>query len=299
MGRAALPRSLTSGAAAPPCQAPLVTLTMTMSLPIRILSTDFDGTLHADFENPPIPIVLEKLIGSLQSRGVVWVINTGRDLSSLMETLGRARLSIWPDYVVTVEREIYRRDDSHYVSIEDWNLKCRLVHDQVFVQVKKDLNHLMEWVQSRFHATVYEDAYSPFCLIAKNNDDADIIHNFLNDYCRRVPDLTVVRNDIYARFSHSSYHKGSALAEIARRLGVSRDEIIAAGDHLNDLPMLSRDYARWLIAPSNAVPAVKESVRRQDGYISQLPHGYGLADGLETVMANPTAMKVPRNLPSS
>jgi HAD superfamily hydrolase (TIGR01484 family) len=270
-----------------------------MSLPIRILSTDFDGTLHADFENPPVPNILEKIIGSMQSAGVVWVINTGRDLSSLMETLGRARLSIWPDYVVTVEREIYRRDDSHYVSMEDWNLKCRLVHDQVFVQLKQDLSHLMEWVQSRFQATVYEDAYSPFCLIAQSNDDADRIHSFLNDYCRRVPDLTVVRNDVYARFSHSSYNKGSALAEIGRRLGISRHEIIAAGDHLNDLPMLSRDYARWLIAPSNAVTAVKEAVRGQDGYISHLPHGYGLADGLENVLASVASTKVQLNLQTS
>jgi hypothetical protein len=92
-----------------------------MTLPIRIVSTDFDGTLHADNEDPPIPANLEALIGRLQSQGVTWVINTGRDLSSLMESLGRARLSIWPDYVVTVEREIHCREDSKYVGIEEWN----------------------------------------------------------------------------------------------------------------------------------------------------------------------------------
>ena len=58
-----------------------------MKPPIKLISTDFDGTLHTDFENPPVPVVLESLIGALQQRGVVWVINTGRDLTSLMESL--------------------------------------------------------------------------------------------------------------------------------------------------------------------------------------------------------------------
>lgn len=255
-----------------------------MKLPFQILSTDFDGTLHAEFEDPPVPSKLQRLIGKLQSQGVTWVINTGRDLSSLMETLGRAHLSIWPDFVVTVEREIYQRAESKYVGLEDWNHLCRLSHEQIFIRVRRDLPQITQWIQARFRATIYEDAYSPFCLIAQNNNDADRIHEYLDDYCQAVSDLTVVRNDVYARFSHSSYNKGSALAEIGRRMGVCRDLVVAAGDHLNDLPMLSREYARWLIAPSNAVEKVKEAVSSQHGYISPHPHGHGIADGLEYVL---------------
>jgi hydroxymethylpyrimidine pyrophosphatase-like HAD family hydrolase len=54
-------------------------------LPIRLISTDFDGTLFAEFESPPIPAELTDLIARLQAQGAKWVINTGRDLSSLME----------------------------------------------------------------------------------------------------------------------------------------------------------------------------------------------------------------------
>jgi len=77
-----------------------------MSLPIKIISTDFDGTFYTDFENPPVPADLQSLIGRLQQQGARWVINTGRDLSSLMESLARAHLSIRPDYTVVVEREL-------------------------------------------------------------------------------------------------------------------------------------------------------------------------------------------------
>jgi hypothetical protein len=252
-----------------------------MSLPIQLISTDFDGTLFAEFENPPIPERLQELIGDLQSRGAKWIINTGRDMSSLMEALARAQISIEPDFLVLVEREIHLHADSQYLGLEEWNSACARAHAELFARVKADLPRIVTWIASRFHARIYEDAYSPFCLIAGNNGDADVIHAYLADYSRGVPGLAVVRNDVYARFSHEAYNKGTALAELTRRLGLDAGRVFAAGDHLNDLPMLSRQYARWLAAPGNAVEPVKKAVRQQNGYVSELPHGHGVADALE------------------
>src|SRR5512143_2506560 len=99
-----------------------------MNLPIQLISTDFDGTIFAEFENPPVPRELEELIADLQSRGAKWVINTGRDMSSLMEALARARISIQPDYLVLVEREIHVRDGVRYVGLPDWNSSCARSH---------------------------------------------------------------------------------------------------------------------------------------------------------------------------
>lgn len=251
------------------------------TLPIQLISTDFDGTLFAEFENPPVPVKLQQLIGNLQAQGAIWVINTGRDLSGLMEALGRSHLSIKPDYLVLVEREIYCHENSQYVQLVDWNRDCSHAHEKLFLRVREDVPQLMAWVNERFSATVYEDPYSPFCLIAERNDDADIIHEFLNQYCERVPNLTVVRNDVYARFSHTGYNKGTALNELARRLNISSDHILAAGDHLNDLPMLRNRYAKYLVAPRNAIDSVKARVKRQKGYVSHLSHGHGIADGIE------------------
>lgn len=252
-----------------------------MSLPIQIISTDFDGTLHADFENPPVPHDLQALIGDLQAQGAKWVINTGRDLSSVMEGIARARLSIRPDYLVVVEREIYFHQDSQYSQCESWNAGCRAAHVELFERIREDVPRLVDWVNKRFAATLYEDDYSPFCLIAENNAHADSIQAYLEDYCREVPDLTVVRNDVYARFSHVGYNKGTALEEIARQLGVNAQHIFAAGDHYNDLPMLSAQFARCLVAPENAIPPVKALVHSQNGYVSHQPWGHGVARGLE------------------
>jgi len=252
-----------------------------MGSPIQLISTDFDGTIHAEFENPPVPRELQVLIGDLQKRGVKWVINTGRDLSSLMEEMGRAHLAVKPDFLVTVEREIFVHEGARYVGLSEWNDACTEAHLKLFKQVHKDLPMLVKWVNERFPATVYEDAYSPFCLIAEDEHDASIIQEFLLSYCEKVPHLSVVRNDVYARFSHDAYNKGTALAKITKRLGLGPENVFAVGDHFNDLPMLSKDFAHWLAAPANAIEEVKEKVVWQDGYVSTQHCGYGVTRSLE------------------
>ena len=258
-----------------------------MSQPIKLISTDFDGTIFAEFENPPIPTKLVQLIGDLQSRGVKWIINTGRDMSGLLEALARARIPIQPDGLVLVEREIYFHQDSQFIADHEWNLRCAQVHRELFERVAPDLPRITKWINDRFPATIYEDPWSPFCLLAGNNGAADAIHDYLTDYCQSVPHLTVVRNDVYARLAHDGYNKGMALSEIARRWAIGREAIFAVGDHLNDAPMLDLQHASWLATTSNAVTAIKEQVQRQGGYVSRLRAGHGVADALQMFLNSP------------
>lgn len=253
-------------------------------MPIKLLSTDFDGTVFAEFEQPPVPRKLQELIASLQARGVCWVINTGRDMAALMESLGRSHLTVRPDYLVLVEREIYQHDHGRYVSVDPWNQRCREDHRQLFQGVRRDLPALIHWIRQRFDATLYEDAYSPLCMIAANSQEADAIVGHLEAYARSVPGLTLVRNDVYARFSHAAYSKGTALGEIQRLLQLDPESTVAAGDHFNDLPMLSRQHAHHLLAPANAIEPVRQAVLSQGGYVSQAVVGQGVLEGLRRIL---------------
>lgn len=250
-------------------------------LPVRLISTDFDGTLHAEHEDPPVPLDLQGLIAGLQSRGAKWVINTGRDISSLMETLGRSRLKIKPDYLVVVEREIYFHAETQYNELPEWNNKCRDMHAELFARIRKDVPKLKSWVNQYSRAMVYEDAYSPFCIIAEHNEAMDEIQQMMDAYATEIAGLATVRNDVYARFSHVAFNKGTALAELGRLLGIPAEQTLAAGDHYNDIPMLSGTHARCIVCPDNAIPPIKELVRRNNGYISHQPCGHGVARGLE------------------
>ena len=247
---------------------------------IKLLSTDFDGTLHSDFEDPPIPARLQELIAGMPREGVVWVINTGRDLPSLMESIARARLTVRPDYLALVEREIYRHDGAEYVPLTEWNQRCESDHADLFAAVRPRLREWIEAIEARFEATIYSDAYSPLCVIAGRNGEADALHAWLDGCCVEFPELTVVRNDVYARLSHRAYNKGTVLAEISRLVGARGDEVLAAGDHFNDLPMLAGDCATRLVAPGNAVEPVKSLVRRHGGFVSEALCGHGVAEGI-------------------
>ena len=142
---------------------------------VRLLSTDFDGTIHEDFVRPGIPAALQRKLTELQRIGVVWVINTGRDMASLMESLYQADIWVRPDYVVLVEREIFRRDGGDYVPVEPWNSKCAREHAQLFALLEVELGQLREQLTRDHQAQFYQDTYSPICAVAEDNAQMDQI----------------------------------------------------------------------------------------------------------------------------
>lgn len=256
-----------------------------MELPIKLISTDFDGTIHSDFEQPPIPPVLENILEGFQSRGGVWVINTGRDLPSLLESLERAKVAIRPNYVVVVEREIHRYHDQAFHSVQEWNRECRRRHDELFLALEDRLE-ILKTKMKRHHAEamVFSDEYSPICFVAQTPEQAEELHEMVETHCEDHPSALVMRNHIYGRMCHAEYHKGSALEAIAQEVGVEPSGILAAGDHLNDLPMLSRQYAHHLVAPSNAIPQVQQRIQDLGGHLSPLPWGHGVAEGIQRLL---------------
>ena len=256
-----------------------------MELPFDLISTDFDGTIYAEFEDPPILPEFERWIARLQEHGVKWVINTGRDFESLMFSLDHAALSVQPDYLVLVEREIHVREEGGFAEHAAWNRECEDRHREVFLSISKDVRELMAWIETTYPGThLYADIHSPMCVTARNNDESDAIQRRLEEYCESRKDLIWVRNDVYSRFSHTQYTKGTALREIAGNLGIPSDRILAAGDHLNDLPMLTTEVAGWLAAPRNAVPDVRERVEMEGGHVASRECSLGVVEAIERII---------------
>ena len=252
-----------------------------MDAPFDLISTDFDGTIFEEFASPPIAPEFERLIAQLQRQGVRWIINTGRSFDSLMFSLEEARLSITPDYLVLVEREIHIWKNGRFEGHDVWNELCEEKHTHLFNLIRTDVRELSNWIQSTYPGThVYADAHSPMCVTARSNEEADGIQTRMEEYCGTHPELTWVRNDVYSRFSHIEFSKGTALREIADTLDVPADRIFAAGDHLNDLPMLDPAVAAHVAVPSNAVPAVLARMREIGGRISEYSCGQAVAHEL-------------------
>jgi hydroxymethylpyrimidine pyrophosphatase-like HAD family hydrolase len=137
-----------------------------------------------------------------------------------------------------------------------------------------------EHVQRKTGARVYREE-GRFCgIVAQTNPEMNAIVRFIDERREAFPDFGYQRNSVYLRFCHISYHKGTALAELQRLLGISTDETFAAGDNFNDLPMLDGLVARFVACPCNAIEEVKTTVRRQGGFVASQDSGAGIADAL-------------------
>jgi hydroxymethylpyrimidine pyrophosphatase-like HAD family hydrolase len=249
---------------------------------IKLFSTDFDGTLVDHEARPPVSPALFTSISQLQARGGLWAVNTGRELHHILEGLEQFGFPVVPDYVLTAEREVFHRGPTgKWQDYGDWNQRCTAAHDELFNVAGPLLADI-----ERFLATI--PGANPIAmggrlvgLVTTTDEEMDQVCAFLERERVQVPGFQFMRNTVYLRFCHEDYSKGSALGELARLLGLSRDEIFAAGDHFNDIPMLDGRYAKWIACPGNAVAAVRETVASAGGYLARGACSHGVVEALQ------------------
>jgi hypothetical protein len=149
--------------------------TALLSSCLRLLCTDFDGTIAEPEQKPISPVFFERL-GAWREQGpLYWVINTGRTFESLRDELVRRRAPIWPDWVVALEREVWLVRDRRGVGWFEWNRKCELLHTQLFESVQPLWKLVEDYVSGHTRAQLVEDAGSPLGIIASCEEEADEI----------------------------------------------------------------------------------------------------------------------------
>ncbi|HUB66173.1 MAG TPA: HAD family hydrolase [Candidatus Methylacidiphilales bacterium] len=252
--------------------------TVPLSSTLRLICTDFDGTLAGADGQPIHTVFFERLVGWRKRGQLFWVINTGRTYESLQDELVGRKTPLWPDWIVTLERQIWLVRNQRGIGWFEWNRKCELLHAQLFESVKPIWKLIEDYVARHTGGRLVEDAGSPLGIIASCEEEADEISAFMKPLLQNWPMLVSVRNSIYFRFSHKFYHKGTCLEAISNGLGIPAAQIMTVGDHLNDLPMLERRYAWHLACPGNAVDDVKERVRAEGGYVSVANTGEGIVE---------------------
>ncbi len=248
---------------------------------IKLLSTDFDGTLVDHFAVPPVTQALFDIFTELRSRGVLWAVNTGRELQHIEEGLREFNFPIEPDFVLTAEREVFHRGPGgKWQDYGDWNQRCYQAHDELYARSGELLNDILAFLERDAKAHPIYEGDRMVGLAAENDPEMDKICEFLDRERARVPGFQYMRNTIYARFCHEDFSKGTALSELGRLTGISREHIFATGDHYNDLPMLDGRHARWVACPGNSVDAVKEMVRVAGGYVARGECSKGVVEAL-------------------
>lgn len=250
---------------------------------IRLLSTDFDGTLVCRTSDSTFldPGCME-LIRDLQNAGAIWAINTGRSVDLLESGLTDYSFPFRPDFILTSERDVFRpgTNGAKWEAFGDWNERCTRAHDELFSASQSVLAEVIDFVNQKTKAHVIYEPGGPAGLIAVSEEEMNRVTEFIDHARAQQPEFNYQRNTVYLRFCHTDYHKGATLAELARLIHIPREKIFAAGDHHNDISMLDGKVAAMPSCPANAIDEVKSAVRDAGGYVAKHEHGAGVHQAL-------------------
>ncbi len=250
-------------------------------MPIRLLSTDFDGTLIGHQPDARTAVSLRAGLTKLRERGAVWAVNTGRQLWFALEGLEQAHLPHDPDFVLSSEKDIYRRvEEESWEAFGDWNARTEERTMDLFGRAGHVFAAIEDLVASEDGIEVLYENNRLAGLMTADTATMDRTAELIRMVAADVPDFSFNRNDVWMRFAHREIHKGSSLSELARLLSIPREEVLAIGDHHNDIPMLDGSSAGMVACPVNAVEEVKRLVRSAGGYVSPHPWGEGVADAI-------------------
>src|SRR5438477_10194943 len=249
---------------------------------IQLLSVDFDGTLVSRISEPVLDAQCLELIRELQKAGAIWAINTGRSVDLLESGLADFEFPVRPDFILTTEREVFRpgTNGEKWEPFGDWNERCARDHAELFLSAQPILAEVGDFVTQKTKAQLIYHAQGLEGLRAESDEEMDRIVEFIEGARTGEPKFHYQRNTIYLRFCHADYHKGAALAELARLINIPRENIFAAGDHHNDVSMLDGAVAAMPSCPANAIDKVKEAVRSGGGYVADHDHGAGVYQAL-------------------
>ncbi len=250
---------------------------------IKLLSTDFDGTIVCRFgDGDALDRDCMELIREMQKGGAVWAINTGRSVDLLESGLSDFEFPMRPDFILTSERDVFRPgfNGAKWEAFGDWNRRCAHEHAELFSESQSVLAEVIDFVNQKTKARLIYESDGPAGLIAASEEEMQRVTEFIDEARAKQPKFHYQRNTVFLRFCHADYHKGAALAELARLLDISRENIFAAGDHHNDISMLDGKFAAMPACPANAIDEVKDTVRRAGGYVAEREHGAGVYEAL-------------------
>ena len=263
-----------------------------MTKQIKLVALDVDGTLVT--KDGQIPPRTREAIQTARSRGVQFVVVTGRMYKASTRYAEELELHGLP--LVGYNGGLVREYPSGRT----------IYHEPVPLETCKALAAYCEAHGYHVQAYVNDDLYVPdmgpytqhylsiaqvkatpvgslFLWLQEPSTKMLIIDDparipQIGDEVRQLLGPTVHVAPSHPEFLEIVSHKvskGSALEAVAQSLGVERDAVMAIGDGMNDMPMLT-----WA-GTSFAMGHAPEALRKAATYVTEAGPGLGVAEALE------------------
>ena len=246
-------------------------------MPYRIIVLDLDGTL-TNSRKEITPRTREALIRA-QQQGIKVVLASGRPTYGIAPIANQLELDVYGGYILAYNGgEIIdwkTRDVLHaqVLAPEVIPYMYRCAHENGFAIVTYRDNYVItetpddEYVQKEAILNVmqtlrvdnfleYIDFPIPKCLIV---GEAERLHQLEKVMYEQLKETNeVYRSEPYfLELVPKGIDKAQSLEVLLKKIGISREEVIACGDGFNDLSMIH--YAGLGVAMQNAQPIVREA----------------------------------------
>ncbi|MBN1270205.1 MAG: HAD hydrolase family protein [Kiritimatiellae bacterium] len=245
-----------------------------MSTRLRCICLDFDGTIMV-YDEPPgffHPAAIEVLNG-LDSRGVIWCTNSGRSIEDQVAILAASRargLTHSPAAMLSAESYIHVARDGTYVPHEPWNTESRALlrrfHGRVRDALDAAIGELLQAYPPREARLTDEETVF---LLGEDEEQAGHFREGLARLAAAVPDAVITQNGPWVVLLPDALGKGNVLRSFMEHRGLRSGDVLAIGDHLNDVSMLDGSIARYVGCPGDAMAEVKDAVRRAGGRVAE------------------------------
>lgn len=242
---------------------------------IKLLAVDMDGTC-LDSKSRMSEITVAALKAAAES-GITIVPTTGRNLKCLPH---RLQAENFYRYVITSNgagvvdlkenERIFDLPISSETASELLN-KCKGKGFGTAAHIDEDY-YLQGKILSFAGRLIYgKDAKKSICInsiadyVAKSHKTVEEIQlyfikpsskDFIKELLSCYPNLSAAYSSIYVEIFANGASKGIALAKLAEKTGIKKDEIACIGDGENDLPMFEASGMKF--AMGNAVDILKE-----------------------------------------
>lgn len=243
---------------------------------IKLIAIDMDGTLL----NPQHQIspAVSAAIAAARDQGVHVVLATGRPFIGVKRYLEILGLDKSGGYCITNNGALVQRTDTGEcvaqtpLSFEDY-LYCEALSRSLNVHLHAlDFNTVYTANKDISRYTVYESHLTGMPLKYRAVEEMDSTLTFpkvmmidepalLDNAIRHIPDEARARYTIiksapyYLEIMDKRVNKGEGVRLLAEYLGLTAENVMAIGDHENDLAMIS--YAGTGVAMGNAIDEVK------------------------------------------
>ncbi len=263
---------------------------------IRLIATDLDGTLigNAD-EFPMYSEFRDRLMRLQRENGTAWAVITGRTFRSFREFFAPLKvMGLAPDVIIIRHAYIYTLGKFGYKPHVFWNLRILLL---LWLDRMQSRRAIAEW-----HAVITRVSHGVRTVKRKRNrlwlrfntEEAaafaaaelgrrvDSFHHFKVFHYRKEVDVRSV-----------PFTKGMALSQMARHMGIDRENILAIGNGHNDISALDGSVAKFTGCPANSEAEVMSVVHESGGHIADHPSLRGVVEIVDATLGGNVSSTLP------